>query len=306
MAVCILNYKNYGKAYKCLKSCLNQNGQHDIFLFDNVSNDGSYEQLKKEFDSKIIFVKNDINLGFAKGNNEIIKQMKNQGYSHTLLLNNDTEFVNIQTLNKLKKAVFDNWDAGIIAPIIINKRLKGDERVKNTSILIKMLLLFGIIPRCKKNNTKRYKKVYTAHGSALVVNNDIFLKVGGFPEENFMYGEETTFCRKVTLLRVPIVQCLSNDCIMFHNHELEYSSELWRKYLMGRNTYLEIKLYSGYKRVAFRIIMSIYKIRYKLKRTEENKIFLQGLEDAKKILNDHLSDEEIRQRTIDFVKKYNS
>ena len=280
-----------------------QQGNYPLFLYDNNSTDGKLDELILDYKDRLNVIRSDTNYGFAKANNIIVKKMIELGYTHTLLLNNDTEFSNSRVLVTLYNAIKDNIDAGVIAPIVVNKRITGDEIVKNSSILIKILLAMRIIPKQRLYTTSNYKTLYTAHGCALLVNNEVFQRVKGFPEYNFMYGEENAFCRKICLNNYRIVQCLSSESVTYHNHELDYNDEPWRNYLCGRNLYLEIKLYHGCNKYKYAFLMKMYMVYCLLRRERGYEVFVQGMQDGKKIVKDRISDDEIRRLTIEYVKQ---
>ena len=64
---------------------------YEIILVDNASTDGSVEFFEKEYKNKIIFIKNDENLGFGRANNRGIKIAKGK---YVFLLNSDTLLIN--------------------------------------------------------------------------------------------------------------------------------------------------------------------------------------------------------------------
>lgn len=48
-----------------------------------------------------------------------------------------------------------------------------------------------------KRVNKYIETISEAQGSAIFVENEEFIKVGGFPSWYFMYGEESTFAKKI-------------------------------------------------------------------------------------------------------------
>ena len=62
----------------------------EIFVVDNASTDGSAEMVREKF-SQVKLIENKENLGFAKANNQAIKQAEGE---FVLLLNPDTEILN--------------------------------------------------------------------------------------------------------------------------------------------------------------------------------------------------------------------
>lgn len=89
VAIIIVNWN--GKKYlkNCLESIKNQiYRDFDIFLVDNNSTDNSLKIAKGYHN--ITIIRNDKNLGFAKGNNIGIKKALEKGYKFIVLVNYDT------------------------------------------------------------------------------------------------------------------------------------------------------------------------------------------------------------------------
>lgn len=63
-----------------------------IYAIDNASSDDTVAQLRRVPDPRLVLICNADNLGVAEGNNQGIRRAGEDGCSHVLLLNNDTEF----------------------------------------------------------------------------------------------------------------------------------------------------------------------------------------------------------------------
>jgi len=89
VSIIILNYNGKQYLHNCLSSVLEQSYQDfEIIFFDNGSSDGSASIVKAEItDPRIRIIESKSNLGFAGGNNEAVKETKND---LVVLLNNDT------------------------------------------------------------------------------------------------------------------------------------------------------------------------------------------------------------------------
>lgn len=89
----VLHYLVYETTTDCILSLQNQISDSDVVIVvDNNSNNKSLEMLQQRFsgDSRIIFIKNNSNLGFAKGNNVGFKYLKdNFNPELIVMLNND-------------------------------------------------------------------------------------------------------------------------------------------------------------------------------------------------------------------------
>ena len=90
VSIIIINYNGRQFLQNCFNSVLNQSYENfEIIFFDNNSSDGSTEFVKDNFkDKRIKIIESETNLGFAGGNNEAVKQAKND---LVVLLNNDIE-----------------------------------------------------------------------------------------------------------------------------------------------------------------------------------------------------------------------
>ncbi len=94
--VIVLSYNGRKLTSDCIASCLLLNYNNvTIVVADNASTDGSAGHLKEVFaneisELKVILIENEVNLGFAAGNNVGMKYAFDHGAEYVLLLNNDT------------------------------------------------------------------------------------------------------------------------------------------------------------------------------------------------------------------------
>ena len=91
VSIIILNYNGSGVVDRCVKSVLDTDYPNfEVIFVDNASVDGSYDSIVSRFgkDRRLHFVKNDVNQGFAEGNNVGLAYARG---AYVTLLNNDTE-----------------------------------------------------------------------------------------------------------------------------------------------------------------------------------------------------------------------
>ncbi|MDE5574782.1 MAG: glycosyltransferase family 2 protein, partial [Bacteroidales bacterium] len=91
LSVVIVNYNVKAFLKQCLLSVAQSRGlewgkDFEVFVVDNRSADGSVEMLREEF-PQVRLIANKENLGFAKANNQAIRQSEAR---YVLLLNPDT------------------------------------------------------------------------------------------------------------------------------------------------------------------------------------------------------------------------
>jgi len=83
LSVVIVNYNVKYLLEQCLIAvrAATKGLDTEIFVVDNHSTDGSIEYLRPQF-PEVIFIENDDNPGFAKANNQAIRQCKGEYILH--------------------------------------------------------------------------------------------------------------------------------------------------------------------------------------------------------------------------------
>lgn len=92
--IIILNWNGTEDTIECIEALEKQTYQNFIvFLVDNNSETDQRSKLKELYTNhpKVKLILNTENLGFSKGNNEVIKQLLKENYKYVVLLNNDTK-----------------------------------------------------------------------------------------------------------------------------------------------------------------------------------------------------------------------
>ncbi|MDY2688197.1 MAG: glycosyltransferase [Limosilactobacillus reuteri] len=213
----VLHYKSSKDTINCIKSIEKLNGEYQIVIVDNASNDGSLEKVKDVYsDTKnIIFLKNKENVGFAEGNNVGYRFAKNILKAQFILIcNSDLIFDQQDFLTKVKK-VYTKYDAYIIGPDIesISTKMHQSPMKTTTTNLFKVnfeilryrlllvlsrLYIYDLLKRStginktpQKQYYKNVKKNVVLHGSMLVFTpNFIKREDKAFRTGTFLYLEE--------------------------------------------------------------------------------------------------------------------
>lgn len=121
ISIIVLNYNNMRVIKRCVETLIahNKRYSYEIIVVDNGSTDGSYEMLQKEYENRIILLKNDVN-GCSSGRN---LGVKNATGKYVCFLDSDqwilTDYWLDSALDILKKhrdigAV--GWNAGWFTP----------------------------------------------------------------------------------------------------------------------------------------------------------------------------------------------
>lgn len=285
LIIYILHYNNYQKTKLCLDSILKHTiNKIEIIIIDNFSTNNSLHALKEYTKYKDIeFIENKENLGYAKANNLAIRDAKQRGFQYAYLLNNDTEIIGENHFDVILDVIKKDSKIGILAPKIVDITKNGHSLNTNQSVYLKLLEMVKVLNK-RKTTIPDCVEVLEAHGAALVVNVDAFLKCRGFPWEFFMYGEESVLSKRMIWNNYKILWLINADIYVLHHHDMTGHVESWRSYLMGRNRAIEYYYYRKNKLIRWSIVYCLFYI-YIFINKKRQKYYFEGMKDGKKIRN---------------------
>lgn len=199
LSVIILNYNVRYFLEQCVLSVQKalEGIDGEIIVIDNASSDDSCEMMKAKF-PYIKLIENAANLGFPKGNNIGVAQAKGE---YICILNPDT-IVAEDTFTKIlnSQLITRNSQLGIIGCKLIDgagnflpesKRGVPTPWVAFTKIfgLYKISNYFGkyYVQHLTENESG---KVDILVGAFMVMKRELYLEVGGFDENCFMYSDD--------------------------------------------------------------------------------------------------------------------
>jgi len=138
---------------------------------------------------------NDMNLGFAGGNNWGMRLARGE---YMLLLNNDTE-VTPDLIEKLLIPFKIDCRTGVVSPKI--KYFEPNDKIQYAGFT-KMNKITGRTRMIGNGESDRgqfdeIKPTWGAHGAAMMVKTEIIEKVGMLPEKFFLYYEEWDWSTRI-------------------------------------------------------------------------------------------------------------
>jgi GT2 family glycosyltransferase len=200
LSVIILNYNVRYFLEQCVLSVQNslQDIDSEIIVVDNDSSDDSCEMMKRRFPN-VKLIENKENSGFPKGNNIGVAEAKGE---YICILNPDT-VVAEDTFTKVLAFAQKKSDLGIVGCKLIDGTgnfLPECKRGVPTPwvALIKIIGLYKIFPKsslfnkyyAQHLNENQTGKVDILVGAFMVIKRDLYLEVGGFDENCFMYSDD--------------------------------------------------------------------------------------------------------------------
>ena len=200
LSVIILNYNVRYFLEQCVLSVQKalENIDSEIIVVDNNSSDDSCEMMKQRFPN-VKLIENKENSGFPKGNNIGVAIAQGE---YICILNPDT-VVAEDTFIKVLAFAEKQTNLGIIGVKLIDGTgnfLPESKRGVPTPFVAftKIMGLYKLLP-----NSKILGKYYAQHlnenqtgtvdilvGAFMVLKRDLYLEVGGFDENCFMYSDD--------------------------------------------------------------------------------------------------------------------
>lgn len=170
----------------------------EIIVIDNASSDGSMEYLLYKF-PEVIFIDNPVNLGYAKANNQGLKQARGE---YILFLNPDT-IVPEDCFDICMRFLESHPKAGACGVRMLDGsgRYLPESKRAFPSLQTSFYKMSGLTKLFPQSKTfARYylghfsenedKEVDVLSGAFFMVRMKVLKQTGGFDEQFFMYGED--------------------------------------------------------------------------------------------------------------------
>ncbi|NPA36163.1 MAG: glycosyltransferase family 2 protein [Chlorobi bacterium] len=218
-----------------------------IYVTDNNSRDNSAALLKELLPDAYVHLLQK-NPGYGTAHNLNLDKAFRDGADAVLILNTDTspETTLIQTLQEF---LTKNPDTGIVAPLILYGHSNNDTGIVQ-SFRIKANFRRGTI---KNIDDKKYlssanlplcETVNYFSGTACVITKRTFETIGGFTEDNFMYGEEMDYSFRAKNKNIKITAVRNAVVRHYHDWSEKNIDGLCREYYyINRNRIRYFKKY---------------------------------------------------------------
>ena len=207
LSVIIVNYNVKFYLEQCLESVrrASQGLQVEVYVVDNLSTDGSVAYLRERFPD-VTFVANQENVGFARANNQAIRQSKGR---YVLLLNPDT-IVGEDTLVRMVEFMDAHPEVGGAGAYMLNADgsfAPESRRGLPTPFVAfcKMVGLTKLFPKSRLLgryymgylDANEVNEIEAISGACMMLRREALDKVGLLDEDFFMYGEDIDLSYRV-------------------------------------------------------------------------------------------------------------
>jgi GT2 family glycosyltransferase len=207
LSIIIVNYRSASLILNCLESATQYSSSNNFewIIVDNNSNDNSEEIIKAKY-AFIKWIQMGYNAGFARANNEGIRQSTSE---IILLLNPDTIILD-DAINKcyqlFLQSKFVACSVQLLNPdytpqITGNFFMKGGlNHLLPLPYLGSLLRRIAFAFKVKKTNiavASTVEKVNWINGAFMMVKRSVIEKAGMFDEDFFLYAEEIEWCSRI-------------------------------------------------------------------------------------------------------------
>lgn len=211
------NYNNFTNEESKIKELPERCGV-EVFAVDNDSRDGTAEMIKNEFPQTKL-IANNYNAGFARANNQAIKEAKGR---YILLLNPDMRVLS-GTLEGMVKWMDAHKEAGVAGCHLIGQDGKTVPHVRRFPKFLDQLAIVLKLPHIFPQVLNKYlyknfdyakeAEVDSIRGSFFMIRREVIEKIGALDERYFIWFEEVDYCRQVKnagwkIIYTPAVECV--------------------------------------------------------------------------------------------------
>lgn len=297
LSIIILSYNTKDITGRCLDKlkvakeyCERKlNNKIQVIVVDNASSDGSAQMVKSDY-LWVKLVASNENLGFSKGNNLVMKEVKNP---FILLLNSDV-YVEEESLYKALAYFRVNLNCGCLGARLnyaSGKRQPSAGNLPNPLNIIfwifgfsKLPLMGKLVPSFHPTDKSFFSKAHPVGwimGAFFMLKREVFEATGGFDENLFMYMEEVEWCKRISNYKYKIWYVPTVEVVHLHGASTNFDlSPSFLNELKGikyyilkhlKSLYVPLKIFLSFGLVLRVITFSLFG------KTKRARVYLEGL-----------------------------
>ncbi|MBS7566247.1 glycosyltransferase family 2 protein [Mucilaginibacter sp. Bleaf8] len=240
VSIITVNYNQSFVTEQLLSSIFATNTYPDIeiIVVDNASKDNPVPAWKIQYPD-ITFIRSDVNLGFAGGNNLAVKQAKGD---YLFFVNNDTEFTP-NLIAQLAKILDEHPQVGMVSPKI--RYFDQPDMLQYAGFTpmnyyVMRNHCIGQFETDKGQYDHAPGPTGYIHGAAMLVRREAIDKAGMMAENFFLYYEEMDWCDHIKRAGYEI--WVEPAALIYHKESVSVGKVSGLKeYFMNRNRILFIR-----------------------------------------------------------------
>jgi GT2 family glycosyltransferase/glycosyltransferase involved in cell wall biosynthesis len=238
VTVIVLNYNGRKHLEGCFPSLLRLDyptERLELMLVDNASNDGSVEFTETHY-PQVRIVRSPTNLGFAAGNNLGARQTDSQ---YVIFLNNDMH-VDSRFVQGLIDAIQSDPDAVCAGAKILNWDGSRFDFAGAAPHFAGFAYQLGYDKPFSNSVFNEVRPILFACGGAMIIDRQLFLEVGGFDEDYFIYFEDVDLGWRLWVLGHKVV--FAPGAVAYHHHHgtMRSFSDHRKRVLYKRNALFSV------------------------------------------------------------------
>lgn len=232
VSIIVVSFNEIDKIGDCLSDISAQTYlNYEVLVYDNASSDGTPEYIERNF-PQVKLTKGTENLGFGGANNRASEQARGK----YLAFVNDDAYVTPNWLEPLVNLLEIDDNVGCVGA-----ELLCAEKEKRNIVLChgNDIHLSGIA--YLKNNGQIAKpaspiEAGAISGAAFVIRRELFLEIGRFESDFFLYYEDTDLSLRLRLIGKHCI--IIPGSIVYHNSESRFGAQ--KLFFLERNRYLSL------------------------------------------------------------------
>jgi len=191
VSVIVLSWNGLEVTRDCLRTLLGRtsHADFDVVVVDNGSTDGTVEYLRSV--TGITLIENGSNLGFVKGNNVGIRATGGD----VLLLNNDTEIIQDDWLERIQELAYSSEDIGLVGCRLVN----AEGNLVHAGTYMPLPSFWGQEYPGDERDIGQYaddREVEGVIAACVYIKREVIDTIGPLDEEFFSYYEDSDYCLK--------------------------------------------------------------------------------------------------------------
>lgn len=206
ISITIVTYNNaptIGATLDSIRALSESSIPFDLKVVDNGSTDQTQDIVRANADIAELILSPHGNVGFGAAHNIVIPMIHSDIH---IILNPDVTINTAGFFEKVIQIFEQNPSIGMIAPSVRNENGELQYLCRRDLTLLDLMIRFSPMKIMKKRRNYHemrdmdYNKPFEvafSSGCCMLIRTEIFVAIGGFDEQYFLYAEDADLCRSV-------------------------------------------------------------------------------------------------------------